>query len=295
MTDSSPKLSATILKSTNQQPFKTELPKAEFKDTPASVQLAECGILFAGGFLAWWCFDMAAGNLHYLWAAGVAGVATVIALVWVQKTYGSKTTLKHMHDGIMFLDRGEERTIPFDKLQAFSASWTDIYTNCIYSTTTVRFNFDVAGSFKPYSYDSSATKGTLKYEQLEELQKDMTAAVSQRMREALLADGCVPWTLQLTITTAGIDYSKKGRSEPQLIEFSRLGKWEIDQGVFKLALDDERRPSITENVSQTNFFPGLVLFAELKKEFGGLRTRPSLGEITELAEPDYAAADSEAV
>jgi hypothetical protein len=295
MTDSNPKMSATVPESTNQLPYKTELPKAEFKGTPVPVQLAECGILMAGGLLIWWCFDMAAGNLQFLWAAGIAGVVTVIVLLRVHKTYGNKTTLKHLHDSIVIADRGKELTIPFDKLQAFSASWTDVYTNCIYSTTTVRFNFDVAGSFRVLQYQSDARKGTLKYEQLEALQKDMTAAVSQHMRAALLADGCVPWTLQLTITTAGIDYSNKGMSEPQLIEFSRLGKWEIDRGVFKLALDDDRRPTITEHVSQSNFFPGLVLFAELQKEFGGLRTEPSLGEITELAEPDYAAADSEAI
>lgn len=293
MSDSSPITPSATCMLNEPLPLETELPKAEFKGTPVSVQYTECGILVAGGVLTWWCFDLADGNLQFLWAAGIAAVVTVIALVWVHRTYGNTTSLKHMHDSIVFVDRGEERTIRFDQLVGFSALWTDCYVNYVYSTTTVRFNIDVAGSFRVLQYDSAAGKGTLKYEQLEELQKDMTAAVSQRMREALLADGCVPWTLQLTITTAGIDYRKRGTGEPQLIPFSRLGKWEVSEGIFKLALDDERRPSITENTSQTNFFPGLVLFAELQKEFGSRDETLTTDPAVEPEEPAYLAAGSE--
>lgn len=271
--------------STVELPLDVNQPKAEFKDTPPSIQLIEFGICAVGAYSAWHLFSMMQNNPMYLWAAGAVVIAAGIAVFVVHTTYGNKTSLKHMHDGIVLDDRGNERKIPFDQLLGFSASWTDMYINGIYSTTNVKFTFDVAGAYKVYAYDSSSKKGTLKYEQLEALQSELTEAVSHRMKQALLADGTVDWTPQLTITTGGIDYRKKGKGEPQLIDFSRLGRWEVHEGVFKLALDDERRPSITEKVDQNNFFPGLVLFAELQQEFGNRENEPNMGEQSAPQEP----------
>lgn len=245
-----------------------ETPKAAFKDTPPNIQYVEAGIIIVGGGGAYTLYSMAHGNPLFYAGAIALAVIGIIATIVVHKIYGDKIGLQHFDDRIVLADGDKSVEIPFDQLQGYSASWTDLYVNGVYSTTTVRLSFDVAGAFRVHQYESSASHGTLKYEQLEALQVDASHVIASRMRETLIAEGCVPWTAQLTISKSGIEYRKCAVEEARLIPFPELGKWEEDSGVFKLALEGERRPSITETVSQTNFFPGLMLFAELFEAFG---------------------------
>lgn len=243
-------------------------PKAELKDTSANIQFVEAGIVIAGGLTAYVLYSIAHGNALLYGAAAAAAVITIVAAIVVHKNYGNKIGLQHFEDRIVLADRDKLVEIPFDELQAYSASWSDLYVNGVYSTTTVKLSFDKEGGFRVHQYDSSASYSTLKYEQLEALQADASNAIASRMRKTLLDEGFVPWTAQLTISKSGIEYRKRGIGDAQLIPFPGLGKWEVDSGIFKLALQGERRPSITEPTSQTNFFPGLMLFADLYAAFG---------------------------
>ena len=253
--------------STDESSYYQEVPKAEFKDTPARVQYIQCGILLVGGLLGWLLWNSAGHNLTYYISAAVAVLAAVVAAIVVQKTLGNKSYLQHFEDRIVLADDDKVQDIPFDQLQAYSASWTDLYVNGVYNTSTVRLSFDVAGSFRVHQYESAASYGTLKYEQLQALQVEVSEVIAAQMRETLLEEGSVAWTAQMTMTTEGIEYRKKGTAEAELISYPRLGKWEVDSGLFKLAFDDDRRPTVTETISQTNFFPGLQLFSQLHEEF----------------------------
>jgi len=110
----------------------------------------------------------------------------------IQKLYGNKTSLKHMHESIVLSDRGEERTIPFKELLGFSAAWTDNYQNGIYMNTCVRFTFDMAGAFKQRSVKSVC--------------QFCCAVASRRARQ-----GCSDWNFCAhIISTARIDTSSFG-------------------------------------------------------------------------------------
>ena len=60
-----------------------------------------------------------------------------------------------------------------------------------------------------------------------------------------------------------MEITKKPGSAPELIGFERVSQWKIDQGLFKLGIDDSRRPMLTEDISEWNFYPGLGLFTRL--------------------------------
>src|SRR5262245_15831403 len=48
--------------------------------------------------------------------------------------------------------------------------------------------------------------------------------------------------------------------------FPQITRWQLEQGLFKLATDGNRQPNIVEQASKFNFYPGLLLFEELQHE-----------------------------
>jgi hypothetical protein len=85
------------------------------------------------------------------------------------------------------------------------------------------------------------------------------------MCEELASAGRTRWTARLTLLPDGIEFanSKKPGVEPRVIPYSQVGQWEVDQGLFKLALEGSSKPDIVEKTHGWNFYPGLVLFTRL--------------------------------
>ena len=88
------------------------------------------------------------------------------------------------------------------------------------------------------TYDATADFETLKYEQLEEFQDEVAAIVAERMHEVMQREGRVEWTAKLAIRPDGLEITKKPGAAPELIGFDRISQWKIDQGLFKLGIDD---------------------------------------------------------
>jgi hypothetical protein len=237
----------------------------EFRDTRTFAKYAIGGIAGLGLSGAVSFFRLAdTGGPMYLIAAGAVLVLMLIALAIVYFTIGQPVLLRQTAEGIQLLTGSKQQSIPYFDLAAFRSKWTDVLRNGVYSYTQVRFGFSSQDPGTPtITYDATADFQTLKYEQLEEFQDEVAAVVAVRMHEVMEREGRVEWTPKLTLRPDGLEITKKSGAAPELVGFDRISQWKIDQGLFKLGVDDSTRPVLTENVSEWNFYPGLALFTRL--------------------------------
>ena len=250
---------STALNESNSHPLSGG---KEFRDTRMFAKYAMGGIAGLGLFAAVSLFRLADnGGPIYLIAAGAALIAMLIALAVVYFTIGQPVLMRQTADGIQLLAGTKQQSIPYCDLAAFRSKWTDVLRNGVYSYTQVRFGFSSQDPGTPtITYDATADFETLKYEQLEEFQDEVAAIVALRMFEVMEREGRVEWTAKLAIRPDGLEITKKPGAAPELISFDRISQWKIDQGLFKLGIDDSSRPVLTEHVSEWNFYPGLALF-----------------------------------
>jgi hypothetical protein len=237
----------------------------EFRDTRMFAKYALGGIAGAGLVAAFSLYKQSInGQPAYLLAAGGAVVVTLVVLGVVYLMWGRPVVLRQTAEGIERICGERRQAIRFEELANFRSKWTDVIRNGVYSYTDVRFAFGNGDQgAPPIVHDSSASYDTFKYEQLQALQDDVSTIVARNMAEALDRDGRVEWTSKLAIRRDGLELTKKPGSAPEVVGFERVSQWKVDQGLFKLGVDDSRRPVFTESTSEWNFYPGLVLFCQL--------------------------------
>jgi len=198
----------------------------------------------------------------------VVAAITLVAAGVVYWRSSSPSILRLSENALSIVSRGRETLLPLSDLAQFSADWTDFHRRGVYQQTLVRFQFHNGDSAAPpLKHHSLAVRGRPKYGELQAFQTELAEIVANRLREELESSGRARWTARLAIVDGGIEFTKKPRSEPQLIELSRVTNWEVDRGVFKLALDGRRRPEIVEQANQWNFYPGLALFTEQMESY----------------------------
>ena len=237
----------------------------EFRDIRPWVQYALGGIAGGGLVATVGCLRMVwAGEPVFNYLAISVALLAVVALAVVYFKFGKSSILRQLEDGLLLENGNDECWLPFSDLDGFATNWTDIHRNGVYSHTTVRFDFYSCGEELPaHKYSSSAGYGSAKYENLQTFQNDMARIIARQMLATLQAGGNVSWTPQITITHDALEIAGKSGSKPTVIQFSEITRWQVDQGLFKLAADGERKPSLVEKTSQYNFFPGLVLFDQI--------------------------------
>jgi hypothetical protein len=193
----------------------------------------------------------------------VAAVTLIIAGVVYWRS-SSPSILRLSENALSIVSRGREALVPLAELAQFSADWTDFHRRGVYQQTLVRFQFHNGDpATPPLKHHSVAVRGRPKYGELQAFQAELAEIVAGRLREQLESSGRARWTARLAIVDGGIEFTKKTNRPLQLIEFSRVTNWELDRGMFKLALNGRRRPEIVEQANQWNFYPGLALFKEL--------------------------------
>jgi hypothetical protein len=237
----------------------------EFRDTRMYVQYVMGGIAGAGLVGAVYLFKAASNDQpNLLYAAGGVLLITVAALAAVYFHFGKPVLLRQTADAVQRVCGENEQTIAFDDLVAFRAKWTDVHRNGVYQTTMVRFALQSRDPNAPLlHYDSSAMFDTLKYQQLQEFQDDVATVVARHLATELEKSGRVEWTERLAINQQGLEIARKANMPPETVAFDRVSQWKVDEGVFKLGLDGNNRPALVEDISQWNFFPGLLLFCSL--------------------------------
>jgi hypothetical protein len=178
--------------------------------------------------------------------------------------FGKPVVLRQTAEGVLRVCGNTEQLIKYDELVGMRTRWTDVWRNGVYAMTQVRFAFSSEHPAAPViTYDSSADYGTTKFEQLQSFRDHIAAIVADRMAGDLQRYGRVEWTPKLAIRPDGLEITKKPSAAPEVVGFDRISQWKVDQGLFKLGIDESRRPVLTESTSEWNFYPGLVLFSRL--------------------------------
>ena len=236
----------------------------EFRDTRLWVQYALGGIAGLGLAGSITLFRTAGNGLLPLVAAAAVIAMTLLALAVVYFKFAEPVVLRQTVGGIERICGVRVDTIPYDELLGFRSKWTDVLRNGVYHHTQVRLAFSSQDPAVPVlTYDSTVNYDTLKYNQLQEFQHEVAKIIARQMAQLMHSEGSVTWTGKLSIRHDGIELTKKAGSAPEVIGFDRISQWKLDEGLFKLGVDDSRRPVLIEDTSQWNFYPGLLLFSQL--------------------------------
>jgi hypothetical protein len=249
-----------------REPFDAPVGKIlfEFRDTSfhAQVAMGVVGAVVAAAVMGAVKLGLG-GSPAYLIAAGVAAITGLAALGFVYWRFGQPAGLRLTDSELTVIRGGAEKVILLGELAAFRFELSDYSLNGVYQQTRFRFQFaSQEPSSPPLSYDAQATFGAPKFDQLQALQAFLSDVVARGMREQLTSGGRVSWTERLAITPSGLEITSRDDA-PRAVPFSHLTRWEVDQGLFKLALDGSDRPTIVEKANQWNFYPGLVLLKEM--------------------------------
>jgi hypothetical protein len=235
----------------------------EFRDTRLHVQIALGAIGGACLAAAVVAVKLAlAGQMAMAALVGAASVAMLISLGLGYWKFGTPDILRLSNDVLSLVRGGRGTSLPLSDLATISAQWIDYYRQGVYQQSHVHFQFTTDESFT-LTYDSQASFGTSKFDELQQFQAHLASRIAPRLRSELKATGRVVWTGRITILRDGIEFTKRSGAEPRLIAFSQITHCEVDQGLLKLAFDGSPKPNIVEQTKQPNFYPGLVLFNEL--------------------------------
>ena len=239
----------------------------EFRDTRLWVQYAMGGIAGAGivGVITLSRKARALGlDQHQLLvAAGAIVVITLIALAFVFLKLAKTIVLRQTDRGIERACGDSVQTILYDDLFGFRAKWTDVLRNGVYNHTLVRLAFSSQDPATPVlAYESTVDYDTPKYHDMQAFQAEVAEIIARRMADVMRREGSVKWTEKLTIRPDGLEMTKKAGAAPELVGFDRISQWKLDEGLFKLGVDNGRRPVLVENTNQWNFYPGLLLFSQ---------------------------------
>jgi len=89
----------------------------------------------------------------------------------------------------------------------------------------------------------------------------LSLQLAERMSQRLTRGEAVEWVPRLRLRTRCMEFDDRGRVE--LIEWRRVSKLDIDQGMFRLWLDAEPKPFLTAPTHIVNFYPAYCLAMRL--------------------------------
>ena len=139
------------------------------------------------------------------------------------------------------------------------------YSHGIYNGTTLTMRFvPMPGlGLKPISYSANILNADT---ELDRLRDEISIAISERMKDFWNKHGVCPWVPFLQFQGENLSYSRltfTGRKQPIQIPLASIINFDISDGSFHIWVDGQKKPVVSEETSQPNFFPGLMLFSNL--------------------------------
>ncbi len=150
----------------------------------------------------------------------------------------------------------------------FTYAATRHYHNGVYVGTHIGLHFIPLPEVKAAKINYSTTIMN-EDSSLDELRNFIARAIAAKMATRLAAGETVPWTKNLTFLPNGIEYRPQGflgRKNVQNLGFDEFGGQAMEQGVFYLFRQGEKKPIMSEPVSAPNFFPGYFLLLMLQQQ-----------------------------
>lgn len=150
----------------------------------------------------------------------------------------------------------------------FTYSATRHYHNGVYVGTHIGLHFTPLPELKAARINYATTIMN-EDSSLDELRNFIAKAIAVRMAARLAAGEAVPWTPNLTFLPNAIQYRPQGfigRKTVQTLPFENYGGQNMEQGVFYLFRQGEKKAVMSEQVSAPNFFPGYFLLLMLQSQ-----------------------------
>lgn len=195
---------------------------------------------------------------------GLVVFCAVIGFLWLL-ALTQYTSLRCYEFGICRRGVWREARLRYRDVATFAYAAVKQYVKGVYSGTTVTLTFTARDAVVPrkLAYSRTLMNGD---PELENVRQQVSRVIAARMADAFDAGAAVPWTDGLRFLPEGIEYRASGilgRKAPLVIGFDQIGTFDIEQGIFRLWVVGNRKPIMKVNMSQANFFPGMLLLSEI--------------------------------
>jgi hypothetical protein len=205
------------------------------------------------------CLFLAAGVLSVFafvagyWPVGLTLVVLAVGmLVWA---FAKSRTVFRCHErGVYRRTYKSETRIPYQEMSEFTFSATRFFHNGVYTGTQLSMIFRSPQNSIRYS----ASVRNLDAD-LDELRDHIAKVIAHRMLAQLQQGQVVPWTADLTLLPAGLQFRRQGflgKQPPQVIAYDQIRGVDIQKGVFFLWNQTAPKPIFQTEVAKPNFFPG---------------------------------------
>lgn len=171
-----------------------------------------------------------------------------------------------VHSRGMFTDR----RLKYSEIANLTYVAVRHYSHGIYNGTTLTMRFVPMPNLglKPISYSAHIMNADT---ELERLRDEISIAISDRMQDFWQRHGSCPWVPFLQFQGDALNYSRltlTGRKQAILIPLSSIVNFDITDGTFHIWAAGQKKPVVSEETSQPNFYPGLMFFSTLmNREF----------------------------
>lgn len=158
-----------------------------------------------------------------------------------------------------------ERRLKFRDIANISYSAERQYSHGLYRGTAIILTFVSTPEMglKKIRYATMVQNTDL---ELERLRDDISEVIAERMARYFDTHGDCPWTPFLRFTQESLEYrplTLTGRKPAFKIPYSSIVNYSIEEGGFHLWVKDQKKSMVNEDVSQPNFFPGLIFLSQL--------------------------------
>ncbi len=180
-------------------------------------------------------------------------------------TLQRRTRFRRHSFGIHLRGMFTDRRLRYSEIASLSYVALRRYSHGIYNGTTLTMRFvPMPGlGLKPINYSANILNADT---ELDRLRDEISIAISDRMKDYWTRYGNCPWIPYLQFQGENLSYSRltlTGRKQPTLIPLASIINFDIADGTFRIWAEGQKKPVVSEETSQPNFFPGLMLFSHL--------------------------------
>ncbi len=205
----------------------------------------------------------------YPHTARVGAIMLLVGLVFgFAAFYKKRASLRCHEHGVCKTGLTRETKLRYADVETFTYSATRHFLNGVYNGTTLAMAFTPrpeAGS-EGISYNTSLTGMD---DELENLREQISNVIGERMARELSWGRQVQWTPNLRLLPEGVEYRPVGflgRKDPLVIPYDTISNFDLDDGTLHIWVHGQDKSMVQEQVSQPNFFPGLVVLSHLFSE-----------------------------
>lgn len=195
------------------------------------------------------------------------GVGLFILLLVVTATWSAWTNRVNIFrchsSGVSHTTPRGVHKLRYGNVGSFSYSGIRQFVNGAYTGTTVNIRFEPLDPThgEPIRYSATFKNAD---DELDNLRDFISRVIAGHMHRRLRDNTPVRWCGGLVFHLTGLELRRsagrfRGKLDPEIYAYERISSIDISQGVFRLALDGEKKWAVEEQVSQSNFFPGYVL------------------------------------